>query len=364
MKPTEIAKRIRTRPLDPKRQAAFAERHMERLGGAAVLLMTSIGHRTGLFDALSAAGPVTSAELAARAGLDERYVREWLGAMVSGGVVELDAQTRRYELPPEHAAWLTRWAPQNLATSAQWIAVLGAVESRIVDCFVHGGGVAYDEYERFHEVMAEESAQSVVAALDEHILPLDPELVPRLTQGMDVLDVGCGSGRALLHMAKRYPSSRFLGVDLSGDALAAASREAARQGLDNLHFEVLDVGARELPRRFDLVTAFDAIHDQARPDLVLERIARALDPGGVFLMQEIRAETAHEHNTANPLAPFLYTISCMHCMSVSLSQGGMGLGAAWGRDLCAEYLERAGFRRIVRHELEHDPMNDYYIARR
>ncbi len=341
------------------------DRFLAALDGAGMLLMASVGHRTGLFDALSGARPMTAAELAQRSGTHERYVREWLGAMVAARIVELDGPSAKYHLPAEHAAWLTRaGANGNLAATAQWVAVLGAIEDGIVDCFARGGGLPYGAYRRFHEVMAEESAQTVVAALDSHLLPLDPVLVPRLERGIDVLDVGCGEGRALLHLAKRFPRSRFLGLDLCAETVAAARGEARRAGIDNTRFEQQDVSELAEERRFGLITAFDAIHDQAQPALVLARIEAALADDGVFLMQEIRAHSAHEHNVGAPLAAFVYTISCMHCMSVSLSQGGAGLGAAWGRELCAEMLREAGLGNFVRHELEHDPMNDYYVVRR
>lgn len=351
-----------TATLDEKRSAEFAERMVQRINDAGTLLMVSIGHRTGLLDVLGAQAPSTSAELAAAAGLQERYVREWLGAMVAAGIVELDAATRRYALPAEHAAWLTRSArPNNLATTAQWVAVLGSVEDDVVRCFVQGGGVPYERFARFHRVMADESDQTVVAALDEHILPVVPGLDRRLERGIDVLDVGCGSGRAMVHLALRFPASRFTGFDLSPEAVAAARAEAKRRGAPNTRFEVRDV--ESLPEEsFDLVTAFDAIHDQARPDLVLRAIHRALRPGGTFLMQDIKAHTDHAHNVGAPLASFVYAVSCMHCMTVSLERGGMGLGAAWGREKAVEMLAEAGFGRVEPRELPHDVLNDYYVA--
>ncbi len=184
--------------LDQARAEAFADKMLGMLNSGALALMTSVGHRTGLFDAMAAAPASTSAQIAALAGLNERYVREWLGAMVTGGVVEHDPANGEYLLPGEHAASLTRAAaPDNIAAFAQYIAVLGGVEDRIVECFSNGGGVPYSSYPRFHEVMAEDSGQTVVAALNDAILPLAPGLVESLTRGIDVLDVGCGSGGAL-----------------------------------------------------------------------------------------------------------------------------------------------------------------------
>src|SRR5262245_18604632 len=208
---------------DSTKTEAFGRKMADMLNHAALALMTSIGHRTGLFDVLSRMPPSTSEQIAREAGLIERYVREWLGAMVSGGIVEYEPRGASYRLPAEHAAWLTRAAsPNNFAVAAQWIPVLGSVEDHIVEAFRHGRGVPYSAYPRFHVVMAEESAQTVVAALDDHILPLVPGLREQLARGLDVLDIGCGAGRALLRMAETYPASRFTGYDFSEEAVELA----------------------------------------------------------------------------------------------------------------------------------------------
>lgn len=342
---------------------AFSDRLLECLNDAALALMMSIGHRTRLFDAMDGAPPLSIKELAASAGLNERYVKEWLGAMVTGRIVVYDEATERYALPPEHAECLTRRAtPNNLASVAQWVAVLGAVEDRVVDAFKHGRGVPYSAYQRFHEVMAEESGQTVVAALDEHILPLVPGLQERLTKGIDVVDVGCGIGKALIHLAESYPASKFVGIDVSQQAIAQAQAEVRERGLQNAEFKCVDAAQWEAPGQYDLVLAFDAIHDQPSPDRVLLNIRRALRPGGVYLMQDIAASSHVHGNADHPVGPFIYTISCMHCMSVSLAGGGPGLGAAWGKELALEMLAAAGFDRVDVEQLPHDVMNYYYIA--
>ena len=354
-----------TTEFDQARAERFGEKLVGVLNGAATALMISIGHRTGLFDVMAGTGHATSSQLAEQAGLDERYVREWLGAMVTSRVVEYDPSRARYRLPAEHAASLTREArPDNMAATCQWIPLLGAVEDDIVACFEHGGGVPYSRYDRFHAVMAEESDQTVVAVLLDQILPGVPGVVDDLERGIDVLDVGCGSGRALNLMASAFPKSRFTGYDLSSEGIAAAKLEASERGLSNVHFELRDVAELEVGEVFDLVTAFDAIHDQARPDTVLEGIFRALRDGGLFLMQDI-AGSSHVHEDCdNAMAPFLYTISCMHCMTVSLSADGAGLGAMWGKEVACRMLEDAGFGSVTVRELPHDAMNYYYAARK
>lgn len=350
--------------LDPVRSEQFAETLLGHLNGAGLALMISIGHRTGLFDALAAGGAQTADQLAERADKAPRYVREWLGALVTGGIVTYDEPTDRYTLPAEHAAWLTRDAsPQNLAVVMQFIAVLGAVEDRIVDCFARGGGVPYEAFERFHTVMAEESSQSILAALEDAILPLVPGLIEKLEAGIDVLDVGCGSGRAMVKLAALFPNSRFVGFDISEEAIGRGRAEAEAKGLTNVRLEIRDVTQLGIDAAYDLITAFDAIHDQARPDLVLAGIRKALRPDGVYLMQDIRASSHLEKNVGHPLAPFFYTISTMHCMTVSLAADGMGLGTCWGEETALEMLSTAGFADVSVETLEHDIQNNYYICR-
>ena len=351
--------------INQSRVDAFAERMLAAINGASLAMMTSVGHRTGLFDIMATLPPATSEEVARAAGLNERYVREWLGAMVAGRIVDYTASTRTYALPAEHAAVLTRAAaPDNLAVTTQWISVLGSVESEIVDAFTHGRGVPYSAYGRFHEVMAEESAQTVVAGLERQILPLVPGLTLRLDSGIRALDVGCGRGRALAALAKRFPRSQFVGYDMSAERdRRRPQRGGARPVCRTSRWRSRTRRRIDEPERFDVVFAFDAIHDQARPADVLRNIRRALAANGVFLMQDIAASSDVERNIDHPLGPFTYTVSCMHCMSVSLAEGGAGLGAAWGRELALRMLAEAGFDDVRVEQLPHDVINYYYVAR-
>ena len=353
---------------DEKATDVFAEQLVDMLNQGALSLMVSIGHRTGLFDAMAQLPPSTADEIAAHTGLEPRYVKEWLGAMVSGKVIRYGVDDECYDLPLSHAALLTRSAsPDNMAVFAQYIGVLGQVEDRIVECFRVGGGVGYEHYPRFHQVMAEDSGQTVLAGLDEHILPLVPGLIGRLEQGIRVLDVGCGRGRALLHLAERFPGSVFTGYELSDSALAQARDDAVSRRLPNVSFERRDLtGFGEIaePDQFDFITAFDAIHDQATPQSVLDGIHRTLKPDGIFLMQDIRASSDLAQNLDHPIAPLLYTLSTMHCMTVSLAQGGAGLGTMWGEELALGMLGKAGFTGIEVHQLDHDFQNNFYVMRK
>jgi SAM-dependent methyltransferase len=358
---------VESAALDEARVTAFEERLVGALNGGALCLMTSVGHRTGLFDAMARMPPGTSTQIAAGAGLSERYVREWLGAMVAADVVELDPEAGTYRLPPEHAARLTRAAtPANLALVAQYIPLLGSVEDDIVACFRDGGGVPYARYGRFHEVMAEDSGQTILPMLREHILPLVPGLIARLEEGIRVIDVGCGRGRALNLMASWFPKSSFVGYDLAQEAIAFANDEAKGSGHANARFEARDLSRFDEeaePNAFDLATSFDAIHDQARPKALLRGIHRSLAEGGVYLAQDIKGSSHHHLNRDHPFGTLTYTVSCMHCMTVSLAQGGEGLGAMWGRETAERYFREAGFRSVEVHELPHDPTNYYYVCR-
>ena len=352
-------------PPDAEGVQAFAGQLIGVLNSGMLTLMLSVGHRTGLFDTMSGMDAASSATIASAAGLDERYVREWLGAMTTGRIVEHDPQAGTYRLPPEHAAMLTRAAgPDNLASFAQFVALLGKVENQVVDCFRNGGGVPYSEYPEFQRLMAEESGQVLDAALISTVVPLVPGLHERLVAGIDVADVGCGSGHAINLLAQAYPSSRFVGFDFSEEGIAAARAEAAAAGSSNATFDVRDAATLSGPPAFDLITTFDAIHDQAQPARVLQGIHDMLRPDGVYLCVDIRACSDLAGNLDHPLGTFFYTVSCMHCMTVSLALGGDGLGAVWGEELALSMLRDAGFRDVEVRTVEGDIANNYYIARR
>jgi 2-polyprenyl-3-methyl-5-hydroxy-6-metoxy-1,4-benzoquinol methylase len=333
------------------------------LDGASLALLTSVGHQTGLLEALARIGTATSDVVAREAVLDERYVRELLGGLVVGEVVEYDAATRTYTLPPEHAAVLTQAAgPDNLAFFTQYISLMGSIEPEIVRVFREGGGVPYDAYATFQTLQRDETARVYDAALVDAILPLVPGGIECLTAGIDVLDVGTGAGHAVNVMAQAFPNSRFVGVDISEEGIALARAEAREWGLDNATFEVGDAAAAT--GRYDLITAFDTIHDQAQPTKVLAAIADALADDGVFLMGDIAMSSHLEDNVGNPLAPTVFAFSVFHCLAVSLAYGGEGLGTAWGQQLALEMLEKAGFTNVEAAQVGGDPLNIYYVARK
>jgi trans-aconitate methyltransferase len=187
-------------------------------------------------------------------------------------------------------------------------------------------------------------------------------LLARLEAGIRVADVGCGTGYCVALMAARFPRSTVVGYDVSAPALAEARAAVAARGLANASFVVQDLARFAPEAPLDLVTAFDAIHDQADPAGVLRRIRAALAPGGLFLMVDVSASSELADNVGVPMAAHLYAVSTMHCMSVSLAGGGPGLGAAWGHQLATRMLEEAGFASVQLFERV-DPVNSLYVAR-
>ena len=324
----------------------FGAKLLQVYTGSMLTKMIDIGYDTGLFEA-SRAGPATSAELAERAGLKERYVREWLGAMASGGIYTYEAASRRYALPAEHAALLTGKAAQNLAPHAKIVEHFGSHLPKVKACFREGGGVPYSAYRPVFTQCMDDVWRRIY---DEMLLPgfigAVPGLRARLEKGQSVLDVGCGTGHALNVMASAFPQSRFVGYDIGDDAIASAQKEAREMGLANASFEVRDVAELPGQPKFDLITAFDAIHDQKDPDAVLCGVRRALADGGTFLMIDFKFSSRLEDNLANPFAPMYYGTSLLHCMTVSLAVGGKGLGTVWGEQLAREMLRDAGFGSI------------------
>jgi SAM-dependent methyltransferase len=352
-----------TEAFDQVDAEAFAGQVGDLLDAGAVAVMISIGHRTGLFDVMAGLPPMSSEGIAERAELAERYVREWLAVMVTGGIVKYDPARKTYQLPPEHSACLTRNAPLgNLAVYAQHVAVLGAVHDQVLSRFESGEGMAYGDYPCFHQIMAEDSGQTVTAVLFDAILPLVDGIEARLEAGIDVLDAGCGRGSALLAMAARFPMSRFVGYDLCDDAIDFANRVARDAGLENIVFERRDLTGYDEMERFDLITSFDAVHDQKDPAGLIRSLHGALRPGGVYLMQDIGGSAKLENNLDFPMASLLYAVSCVHCTPISLGQGGAGLGTMWGWETAQAMLHEAGFKDVARNILAHDPTNVWFVS--
>ncbi len=361
---------------DEEKGRRFAAKMTDVLNYGAINLAMGIGYRLGLFDCLDALeSPATANAIAAGAGLAERYVDEWLGVMVSAGVVEIsrgEDGVVRYALPPEHGDLLARRAGSgNLGVYTQEIPLLiqCALED-VVQGFRTGEGVPYANYPRFQRFMGELADAKHQQVLVDLFLPSVDQgaIVRRMTAGIRVCDLGCAEGLALILMAEAFPRSEFTGIDISAEALVKARAQAARRGLANIRFLRRDAadlaGAADLSAAFDYVTAFDAIHDQTRPLDALRGVHALLKSGGAFSMVDIAAETGIEANRAHPMGPFLYTVSLMHCLPVGLVDGGTGLGMMWGREKALALLQEAGFADVEVAAIPEDAFNLHYFCRK
>jgi 2-polyprenyl-3-methyl-5-hydroxy-6-metoxy-1,4-benzoquinol methylase len=351
--------------LDEAKAEAFAGRMLEAINGASIVALASIGRHTGLFDTMAQLPPSTSTEIARAAGLHERYVREWLGGMVLGRIVEYDPATGRYVLPAEHGAFLTTAAgPNDLTAIAQIFPYAGLIQTELVDCFRNGGGVPYSSFPNFQSVQASTTGAFFETSLIDRVLPLADGLVERLQSGARVLDIGCGAGKAVNIMAGAFPASQFAGYDFSAEGIGLAQGEAASRGLTNARFEVKDIAEFDEPNTYDLITAIELIHDLAKPAKVLSNVHRSLKPGGILLAVDIAASSRLEENFDHPIGPTLFALSVLHCMTVSLAQGGEGLGTAVGEQKVSQLIRDAGFDSVEVKHLEGDFFYAYYVARK
>ena len=331
---------------DEPRTREFGRELIGTFSGAVLTYLIAVGHETRLFE-VAAKQPATSAELAERAGLNERYVREWLGAMTTGGVFTYDAKTGAYTLPAEHAALLTGHTAANAAPMSQTLIHFGTLLPRLIECFRNGGGIPYSAFRpEFTERMDDGWRRIYDEQLVDGFIARVAGLPERLRAGIAAADIGCGTGHAANLLARAYPESRFVGYDIATDAIAAATAEARAMGLPNARFEVLDVARLPSEPKLDLITAFDAIHDQVDPARVLGNVRRALAEDGVFVMIDFKFSSNVEDNVGNPFAPLYYGISTMHCLTVSLAEGGAGLGTIWGIQTARRMLADAGFSTV------------------
>ncbi len=359
--------------MDQEKQEAFGSRLTDILNHGALNLALALGYQLKIFDVMAdMEQPVSCSALARAAGLHPRYVKEWLGIMCTGQIIEIqNSRTAEnvYFLPPEHAALLTRKSgSSNMGVYTREIPLLTQIAmARVTEDFSKGEGIPYDAYPRFQAFMAQLSHAKHRQVLIRHFLPEVEQgaLVARMEKGIRVCDLGCGQGIALHLMAEHFPASSFTGIDNDAPAIESARSRAAELGLKNITFLAKDAASvqddPDFFQAYDYITAFDAIHDQSRPLEALKAVRHMLAPGGMFSMVDIDAASDPAGNLDHPMGPFLYTVSLMHCMPVGLSDKGMGLGMMWGRDRAVSLLKEAGFTRIQVLEMDHDPFNVHYL---
>ncbi|NDV27418.1 class I SAM-dependent methyltransferase [Desulfovibrio sp. JC010] len=349
----------------------FSKKMCDILNYGALNLAMGIGYETGLFEALSRIdGPASCTEIAAEAGVSERYLREWVGVMVCGGIVEVSADgqgNELFELPEEYIPFLCRsGGNSNLGVYTQEIPLLtDCARQGVLEGMKDGAGIPYARYPKFYSFMEELADAKHREVLVRTFLPsvLGGEMVRRMKKGISVCDIGCAEGVALEVMAQAFPASQFTGTDISEESLENGRKRVADLGLENITFKLQDAAGDNVePEQFDYITAFDSIHDQTRPFAALQNIHNQLKPGGIFSMIDIKADSSISGNMEHPMGPFLYAVSLMHCMPVGLMGGGTGLGMMWGREKAVSMCRDAGFSRIEVTDIPEDGFNSHYLC--
>jgi SAM-dependent methyltransferase len=347
--------------MDENRAAEFTGRVLADTAAAATVVLAALGDRAGLFKNLAEHGPGTSGELASRTGLSERYVREWLAGMFAAGYLTYDDALGSYALPAEHVPALAA-EPGPAFFGGVHQELIGAIQryDDVADAFHRGGGVRpADLHPDVWAGTSRFTAQWHQNMLVQQWLPLVPDTTAKLRAGARVADVGCGTGQALIALARAFPAITATGYDVHQPAVERARRAAAEAGLaDRISFEVLDAAAG-LPESFDVITTFDVVHDAVDPLGLLRSIRDALRPGGTYLCLEINCSDQAADNTG-PIAALLYGFSILYCMTTSLAEGGEGLGTlGLPEPVLRQLAGKAGFTQ-VRHVEMDNPFNRLY----
>jgi SAM-dependent methyltransferase len=335
--------------LDWGKVKEFAGLMTNDLGAAMQGALSYIGDRLGIFKSLAEAGAVTSVELASKTGLNERYLREWLGAMTAAKYISYDAATGRYTMPREHAMILAdETSPFFMGGFMQIVAPEVGMAPKLLESFRTGKGIPQSEYPpEVFEGIERGSAPMYRHSLIRKWMPAMPQVVDALNAGGSALDVGCGSGRAVIALAGAYPKAKLFGYDGHPGSVERARANAQAAGVDDrVVFDVVD--CTKLPAgKFDFIATFDVIHDSVDPVGLLQSIRGALKPDGTYLMVEVNVSNKPEDNI-NPMGRMMYSASTLYCMTVSLAHGGAGIGAMMGEPKAKELTQQAGFTRFQR----------------
>jgi SAM-dependent methyltransferase len=337
-------------PLNEAKLHEFVMKAVGEMGAAMNAALIIIGDKLGLYKAMAGVGPMSSAELAAKTGTTERYVREWLAAQAAGGLVTYDAGAQKYTLPPEQAfALADEMSPVFLPGAYYIISACMKDEAKTADAFRSGNGVGWHEHDSCLFFGTERFFRPNYRAhlIDEWIPALDG-VEAKLKAGGRVADVGCGLGTSTILMAQAYPKSNFVGFDYHPESIELA-REAAMKAAvsDRVEFQVAK--AKEYPGKdYDFVAFFDCLHDMGDPEGAARHVLQTLAPNGTWMIVEPFANDKLEDNL-NPIGRIFYSASTMLCTPASLSQEvGLGLGAQAGEKRLGDVLKRAGFTRVRR----------------
>lgn len=349
--------------MDRARIEAFLQHFVGLASGATTIGLLAVADRSGLSGHLGNVGGGTVADLAAGAGLQERYVEEILSGLAAAGVVEYDAASQRFDLPAEHALFISdESSPYFMGGFFDLLPSVLSQVDQVAAATKHGGGVPFEAFgEEAIRGIDRANTPSQTVFLVDRWLPAVPGLIPALKAGTRVADVGCGSGTAAILMARAFPNTHVSGFDVSADSLEVA--RARGEGLSNLDFTQLDAARIPIEPPFRLITTFDVIHDLADPLGAMRRILEALSDDGVYLMMEPNMSSNLEDNL-DQIGAMEYGISAMHCMTQSLAQGGAGLGSAWGRERAEQMAAEAGFGSFRRLDEITNRFSAFYLLTR
>lgn len=335
--------------MDQAKLDAFIGQAFADLSAGYAGVMVSLGDKLGLYKVMAGSGPLSSREIAARAGCAERYVREWLGSQVAGGYVLHHAVSDAYELPPEQAFVLADpESPVFFPTAWNIPASMWADEEKAVAAFRTGKGVAWGDHDgRLQCGVAAFYRNAYRGSLVPQWLPKLDGVVAKLEAGALVADVGCGHGHSTLLMAEAFPRSRFRGFDTHAESIAEARDHAKTARADGVDFEV--ARADDYPGAgYDLICFFDALHDMGDPVAAATHAARTLAPDGAVMLVEPFANDRVGDNVS-PVARLYYAASTTICCAHAIADGGhMVLGAQAGEARLSEVFRKAGFTRFRR----------------
>ena len=350
--------------IDGQKLEQFVFRAVEEVGATLNAALVVIGDRLGLYRAMADGAALTSAELAAKTGAAERFVREWLNAQAAGGYVDYDPAEGRYSLPPEHAIALTDESSAAYLPGFFQIALGSVADSpRITEAARAGGGFGWHEHSHdVHEGCERFFRPSYNAHLVESWLPALAGVTDKLERGASVADVGCGHGASTILMAQAFPRSTFVGSDIHEGSIATARARAEEAGVaERVRFQVAGAGVFA-GVGYDLVTMFDCLHDMGDPVGAASRVRDALAPDGTWMIVEPAADDRTEDNF-NPVGRAYYGFSTLLCTPASLSQEvGLALGAQAGEARIREVVQSAGFESFRR--VSETPFNLVFEARR
>ncbi len=338
-----------TQQPDMTRLEDFAGKVLGDIASAQAILMAYLGDQAGVFDAMDGAGPLTAEELAAKTGLDARYLREWLSAMAIGGYVEFDAASEKFSLTPEQATILGREG-QPMCLQGFFQAVISQFETheKAAETFKSGAGRPWSEQSPCCFCATDRFFRPGYAAnLIEAWLPALDGVTDKLEAGAKVADIGCGHGSSTILMAERFPNSTFVGYDFHEPSIETARARAKEAGLSNVSFDV--ASAKSFPGAdYDFACIFDALHDMGDPVGAAAHIKQTLKPDGVFMLVEPMAGD-HLSENMNPVSQIFYSFSTTACVPASRAQEvGACLGAQAGEKKLAEVLKEAGFATVRR----------------